>query len=118
MQLEIMLYIADICGAAIGQLSENGGLTLQLAPSSAGTVYLDGSSSDNMSLLFLCKQSDQRTALEILENLCNRITRIKHHPHGIYSVKVASQPNYIGKEGGCWIYSCVIDLKYYNKEDF
>ncbi len=115
---EILSYISKITSAEIGQLPEKGGLAMQLAPASAPDVYLDGSSSDNMSLLFLCKNKDQPTALSTLENVCNTLTRIKKHPHDIYNLHVATTPNYVGKDGDYWIYSCIINLKYYNKEEF
>ena len=118
MQTEIMSYISKLIGAEIGQLPEGGGFVLQSAPSSSGTTYLDGSSSDNMSLLFLCKDKSQRTALDKLHSACTKLTRTKKHSYGIYYLYVATQPNYIGKEGDFWIYSCIINLKFHNKEVF
>lgn len=118
MQTDILSYISKLTGAGIGQLPEEGGLVLQIAPSSVGKVYLDGSSSDNMSLLFLSKYKTQRTAVANLEKVCNKLTRTKRHAHGIYNLEVATQPNYIDKEGDFWIYSCIINFKYYNKEVF
>lgn len=118
MQSEIISYISHITKAEKGQLLENGGLVVQLAPSSSGATYLDGSGSDNMSLLFLCKNKNQLTALDTLEAVCSKLTHIKRHSHGIYGVNIATQPNYVGKEGDYWIYSCIINLKYYNKEEF
>lgn len=118
MQTEILEYISKLTEAEIGQLPENGGLVLQTAPSSSGSVYLDGSSDDNMSLLFLCKNKAQKTAIATLEAVCRTLTRNKRHSFGIYNLYIATQPNYIGKEGDFWIYSCIINLKFHNKEVF
>ncbi|MBE6851767.1 MAG: hypothetical protein E7504_08630 [Ruminococcus sp.] len=114
----ILSYISKTTGAVIGQLPESGGLAVQVAPSPAGEQYFDGTSSDTMSLLFLCKSMQQRDALGTLDEICTALTRNKRHEHGIYSLTVATAPNYVAKEGNFWIYSCIINLKYYNKEGF
>lgn len=113
---EIIEYIADLVGVSIGKLPEGNGTVMQIAPSGEGETYLDGSSSDNMSLLFLCKNESQTVCISTLENICNTLIRTRH-THGIYNVRVSTQPNYVDKEGG-WIYSCVVDIKYYNEEEF
>lgn len=115
---KVLSYIAKLIGAEIGQLNESGGFVVQIAPSQAGTTYLDGSSSDNLSLLFLCKNKNQQICLETLESACNKLTRTKRHLHGIHNLYVATAPNYVGKEGDYWIYSCIVNLKYYNEEVF
>jgi len=115
-QTEILEYFSKLTKAEIGQLPENGGFVLQMAPSSSGTAYLDGSSDDNMSLLFLCKNKSQKEAITTLENVCNILTRNKRHSFGIYNIYVATQPNYVEKAGEFWIYSCIINFKYHNKE--
>lgn len=115
---KIMEYISELTGAASGQLPEEVGLVMQLAPASDGTTYFDGSSSDNMSLLFLCKDESQQTALDRLDSLCSKLTRIKKHSHGIYNLHIATSPNYVGVEGDYWIYSCIINFKYYKTEGF
>lgn len=113
-----MEYLADLTGASIGQLPQDGGLVMELAPSSAGETYLNGTSSDQMSLLFLCKHEKQLEALCTLEEVCRVLTRRKRHEFGIYNVTVSTSPNYVGKDGDFWIYSCIINLKYHNKEGF
>ncbi len=115
---EIMKYISELTGAGSGQLPEKGGLVMQLAPSSEGTTYFDGSGSDNMSLLFLCKDKSQRNAVDKLDAVCSKLTRIKRHSHGIYNLRIATPPNYVGKEGDFWIYSCIINFTYYKTEGF
>lgn len=114
----ILDYISDLTGASIGQLPADGGLVMELSPSSAGERYLDGSGSDTMSLLFLCKSEKQSSALGTLETVCRTLTRKKHHAHEIYNVTVSTYPNYVGKDRDYWIYSCIINLKHYNKEGF
>ncbi len=118
MRTEIMAYIAALTDAAIGQLPERGGLVVQTAPSGAGTPYFDGSSSDTMSLLFLCKSKAQSDALGRLHNICQMLTRQRKHEHGIYGITVATAPNYVAKDGDFWIYSCIINFNFYNKEEF
>lgn len=118
MQHDVLSYISDLTGAEIGQLSESESITVQLAPSSSGEKYLDGSGSDNISLLFLCKNKNQQSALKSLEQICSHLTHIKKHSHEIYNLYVATQPNYVDHVGDFWIYSCIINFKYYNKEVF
>ncbi|MBQ7003368.1 MAG: hypothetical protein IJN57_05305 [Oscillospiraceae bacterium] len=114
----ILEYAARLTGASIGQLPAKGGISVEPAPASAGETYLDGTSSDNASLLFLCKSKGQRDALDQLCSICGKLTRTKHHPHGIYHVHVSTYPNYVSRDGDFWVYSCIINLKYYNKEGF
>lgn len=111
---DIVTYAKDLTGAKVGVLPTDEGLVVQLAPSGDGTTYLDGSSSDNMSLLFLCKNLNQVTAMDTLEIVCNTLTRAKHAK--IYTVVTATRPNYVDKDGDYWIYSCVVNLKYTNTE--
>ena len=115
MQSDILDYVVGVTGAGIGQLPETGGLVVQLAPSPVGVAYLDGASSDNSSLLFLCKNSNQRAALTQLESVCETLVQTQSHECGAYSWWVATMPNYVGKEGDYWIYSCIIGLKYYKE---
>lgn len=115
---KIMEYISELTGAGSGQLPEEGGLVMQLAPVSEGTTYFDGSSSDNMSLLFLCKDKRQQNAVDRLDAVCSKLTRTKKHLYGIYNLRIATPPNYVGRESNYWIYSCIINFKYYKTEGF
>ena len=108
-------YIANITGASIGQLPTSDGLVMQVAPSSNGVQYLDMTSSDNVSLLFLCKNTSQQTALSNLDSICTILTRTRHDTQKIYNLTVATSPNYVDKDGDYWIYSCVIDFKIFNE---
>ena len=108
-------YISDLTGADIAQLPTNNGLVMQVAPSSNGTQYFDMTSSDNVSLLFLCKNTSQQTALENLNSICTTLTRTRHDTQKIYNLTVATSPNYVDKDGDYWIYSCVVTFKYFNE---
>ncbi len=114
---DIISYIANLTKAKIGQLSTANDLVVQKAPSTSGETYFNGSSSDNVSLLFLAKNKSQTVALNTLCDICNLLTR-KQHTNGIYNLTVATHPNYVGKEGDFWIYSCIINFKFHNKEAF
>ena len=117
--LEKIIEIADI--DSIGQLSEHGGTSAELAPSSSISRYFDGSSSDAMAVLILSKHENQKTALDRLCSICNILTRCKTIKSGnltAYGITVATQPNYVAKENDMWIYSCIINLNIYNKEEF
>lgn len=118
MQSTLLDYFSKLTGAVIGQLPEGNALCVQLAPSSEGTQYLSGASSDDLSLLFLCRNENQQTALSTLEQICNTLTRTKAHPHGIYRLSIATQPNYVDREGKSWVYSCIINCRYYNQNGF
>lgn len=117
--LEKITEIADIDN--IGQLSENGGTSAEIAPSSSLSRYLDGSSSDVMSVLILSKHKNQKTALDKLCEICNALTRQKNISTDkliAYGITVATQPNYVSKENDMWIYSCIVNFNIYNKEEF
>lgn len=88
---------------------------MQIAPSSNSTQYFDMTSSDNVSLLFLCKNTSQQTALENLNSICTILTRTRHDTQNIYNLTVATSPNYVDKDGDYWIYSCVVTFKYFNE---
>ena len=117
--LEKITEIADIDN--IGQLSENGGTSAEIAPSSSLSRYLDGSSSDVMSVLILSKHKNQKTVLDKLCEICNALTRQKNISTDkliAYGITVATQPNYVAKENDMWIYSCIVNFNIYNKEEF
>ena len=111
--LEKIIETADI--DSIGLLPANGGTSAEIAPSSSLSRYLDGSSSDIMSVLILSKHKNQKTALDRLCGICNTLTAGRLTAYGI---TVATQPNYVAKENDMWIYSCIINLNIYNKEEF
>ena len=114
--LEKITEIADIDN--IGQLSENGGTSAEIAPSSSLSRYLDGSSSDVMSVLILSKHKNQKTVLDKLCEICNALTRQKNISTDkliAYGITVATQPNYVAKENDMWIYSCIVNFNIYNK---
>ncbi len=115
MMVNIINYISLLTGAKVGGLPEGAGMVIQLAPSGQGVSYFDGTSSDNVSLLFLSKSNRSQNALSSLVDVCNKITRTKHN-NGIYNPVVSTEPNYVGKDGEYWIYSCIINVKYHNKE--
>lgn len=117
--LEKITEIADI--DSIGLLPANGGTSAEIAPSSSLSRYLDGSSSDVLSVLILSKHENQKTALDRLCGICNTLTRQKIISAGrltAYGIMVATQPNYVAKENNMWIYSCIINFNIYNKEEF
>ena len=117
--LEKIIGIAEI--DSIGQLPDGEGTAAELAPSSQSARYLDGSSVDVMSVLILSKYRNQQTALNRLCSICNTLTRLKtirSENLTAYGITVATQPNYITKEKDMWIYSCIINLSIYNKEEF
>lgn len=117
--LEKIIETADI--DSIGLLPANGGTSAEIAPSSSLSRYLDGSSSDMMSVLILSKHKNQKTALDRLCGICNTLTRQKIISAGrltAYGITVSTQPNYVAKENDMWIYSCIINFNIYNKEEF
>lgn len=119
---ELLEKIAEIAEIdSIGQLAADGGTSAEIAPSSSLSRYLDGSSSDVLSVLILSKHENQKTALDRLCIICSTLTRQKTISTGrltAYGIMVATQPNYVAKENNMWIYSCIINFNIYNKEEF
>lgn len=120
---EIVELLAELLCISVGQLPEDGGTVLQIAPSSGTTRFLDGSAHRKLQLLILSKQTDQQTALENAEQAQRNAVAlsaqsIENGRWQITGIECTTEPGYVTKEGDFWIYSTVISVSYYDKEGF
>lgn len=125
-QTQVLQAFSDFVGVSIGQLPEKGGAAMELSPSSAPRRFLSGESYESMSVLVLAKCKSQKTALEKLNQICNKCSRTLGLPSGdnwcIKTIDISTAPNYVGQEknldGTMWIYSCILTVNLYNMEGF
>lgn len=124
-QTQVLQAFSDFIGVSIGQLPEKGGTAMELSPSSAPRRFLSGESYESMSVLVLAKYKSQKTALDKLNQICNKC-RTLDLPNGekwrIKTLDISTAPNYVGREktldGIMWIYSCILTINLYNMEGF
>ena len=124
-QTQVLQAFSDFVGVSIGQLPEKGGTAMELSPSSAPRRFLTGESYESMSVLVLAKYKTQKTALDKLNQICNKC-RTLDLPSGekwrIKTIDISTAPNYVGQEknsdGTMWIYSCILTVNLYNMEGF
>lgn len=124
-QTQVLQAFSDFVGVSIGQLPEKGGTAMELSPSSAPRRFLTGESYESMSVLVLAKYKSQKTALDKLNQICNKC-RTLDLPSGekcrIKTIDISTAPNYVGQEknsdGTMWIYSCILTVNLYNMEGF
>lgn len=124
-QTQVLQAFSDFIGVSIGQLPEKGGTAMELSPSSAPRKFFNGESYESMSVLVLAKYKLQKTALDKLNQICNKC-RTLDLPSGdkwcIKTIDISTAPNYVGQEknsdGTMWIYSCILTVNLYNMEGF
>ena len=124
-QTEVLQAFSDFIGVSIGQLPEKGGAAMELSPSSALRRFFNGESYESMSVIVLAKYKSQKTALDKLNQICNKC-RTLDLPSGenwrIKTIEISTSPNYVGQEknsdGIMWIYSCILTVNIYNMEGF
>ena len=77
-QTEVLQAFSDFIGVSIGQLPEKGGAAMELSPSSALRRFFNGESYESMSVLVLAKYKSQKTALDKLNQICNKLSGRGH----------------------------------------
>ncbi len=94
------------------QLPEGEGFAAQIAPGHINTTFLDRSTSQTLNILLLGKNKKQEIVSDKLYEICNSLKNVVKFDHGIYSIEVATPPNFVTKEGDFWIWSCIINAKF------
>lgn len=125
-QTQVLQAFSDFVGVSIGQLPEKGGTAMELSPSSAPRRFFNGESYESMSVLVLAKYKLQKTALDRLNQICNKCSRTLDFPNNenwrIKTIDISTAPNYVGQEknsdGTMWIYSCILTVNLYITEGF
>jgi hypothetical protein len=102
----------------IDGLPVDGGISCEISPGYNKDIYLNKQSSKIIPLLFLCKSSDQMTALNTLCMIGNYLQGLKEYPNGNtfdwLTAEVSSEPSLVEKQDdGQYIYSCVVDITIY-----
>lgn len=98
-QTEVLQAFSDFIGVSIGQLPEKGGAAMELSPSSALRRFFNGESYESMSVLVLAKYKSQKTALDKLNQICNKC-RTLDLPSGenwrIKTIEISTSPQLCG----------------------
>jgi hypothetical protein len=102
---------------SIDALPENGGLYVEVSPGYNSEEFLNRMNNKIIPLLFLCKHTDQQTAIGALSDICGYIEKLKAYPQisdfEWLNAVVATEPNKIGRDNGYYIYSCIINIEVY-----
>ncbi len=118
---DILAALSAMTGISIGQLDAGNSTAMEVAPSSGGECDFSGATDDTLSLLILSKHKNQACCIAALDSVIRQLTRTRNLPSGdswkVYVAEVATQPNYVTKDGDYWIYSCIISVHYINKEE-
>lgn len=103
---------------SLEELQKEGGLYAEPGEGFAETKYFDKTEIKDIPVLFLCRNADQKRALEQLENICNYFQRLKEYPSGEtfawMNAEIAKYPSKIGRdEDGVYHYSAILNCKLY-----
>ncbi len=112
-QNKIFDYVTELFGVpTTPQLPEGEGYASQIAPGYINKTFLDRRASQTLSILLLGKNKKQEVVSDKLYEICNNLKNVVEFDYGIYSIEIATPPNYITKEGDFWIWSCIINVNF------
>ena len=105
-----------------GALGTDVGLTCEVAPSYAETVFLDKNAYFQLTLAINGKHYDLQTLSDTLNNIMDTMTRTKSYPSGngweIVDISNGNLPRIIGREdNNVWLMACDLVVKIYRKDD-
>lgn len=120
-------YIKEKCGINVTMtaLPENGGVTVEMVAGRTNAVSLDRKHQQHtLSLLFMCKNNNQFTAMETVANIGNMLSSATTLPADedvqLLATVTKSNINKVAYIGDYWIYSLIVDVKVnliFNMED-
>lgn len=103
-------------GISLKELPAAGGIYAETGEGFSETTYFDKTEVKNVPVLFLCRCSEQKRAMEQLETICNYLQRLKTYPNGKkfkwLDTEIAKYPSKIGRdEDGVYHYSAILNCK-------
>lgn len=103
---------------SLKELHPDGGIYAEHGAGIGDKTYYDKSTEKTIPVLFLCRHSDQKRALEQLCSICNYLQRLRKYPQAQsfswLDTTIAKEPNKIGRdEDGMYNFSCILNCKIY-----
>lgn len=103
---------------SLKELKAEGGIYAEVGEAFADTQYFDKTTVLTVPILIMCRNKNQKEAMEQLSVICNYIQRLKKYPNGEsfgwIDAKIAKQPNKIGRdEDGAYHFSCILNCRIY-----
>ena len=86
----------------VGPLPEHGGISVELTQGDTQT-YLNRQECHRLTLLFLCKHQNQKTAMDMAATIRNRLARLEEYPNGetFHWINLTpEEPEWVGEQGG------------------
>lgn len=99
-------------------LPADGGICAELAAGYNDGLYYDKSAVRILPVLFMSKNKDQQSCVNVLSRICNYFQSLKVYPSAEsfswLDAVTATEPNKTGKqEDGQYIYSAIMNMKIY-----
>ena len=105
-----------------GALGIDNGLSCEIAPSTAETVFLDKNAYIPLTLTLNGKHSDLQVLSDTMNNIVDALTRAKSYTGGngfeIVDITGGNLPRIIGREeNNQWLMACDLVIKIYRKDE-
>ena len=98
----------------VGPLPPAAGISVELTAGYAES-FLNRQENHRLTLLFLCKHQDQKTAMDMAATIRNRLARLEEYPNGEtfdWINITPEEPEWVGEQGG-HIYAVTADALLY-----
>jgi hypothetical protein len=109
-------YLNDTCAPfskiIMGGLSQNGGISAEIAPGYARSNYLGGGVFRRMPMLLIIRHGRHRTALETAFTLAKAAREAGKIHEAVAGVSMGSGPEFVQRSGADYIYSLIINIDY------
>ncbi|MCL2107768.1 MAG: hypothetical protein FWH20_00285 [Oscillospiraceae bacterium] len=105
---------ADI---TIGSISEEG-ISAEIAPGYAKSVYLDGSVFQRMAVLLVVKNKTHKTAMETAFSLADTVRKNAKNREihtAVSGISMGTGPEFVQRKGADYFYSLIFNIDYLSK---
>ena len=95
-----------------GILPNNSGISAEIAPGHARSVYLDKGTFQRMPVLLLVRHQKHQTAMETAFTLAKSTREAERIHEKIAGLSVGTAPEFVQRSGADYIYSLIINIDY------
>ena len=113
----VINYFNETCGlfspVSTGGISlNNSGISAEIAPGHARSVYLDKGTFQRMPVLFLVRHQRHQTAMETAFTLAKATREAERFHQSVAGISVGTAPEFVQRSGADFIYSLIINIDY------
>jgi len=110
-------YFNDNCGlfspVSVGGTSpNNSGISAEIAPGHARSVYLDKGSLQRMPVLLLVRHQKHQTTMETAVTLAKATREADRVHEKIAGLSIGTAPEFVQRSGADFIYSLIVNIDY------